>query len=203
MRKIIIIILVIAIIALVVGAYFLIAPKNNSAPGTSSTGQPGTLPAPIGASSTSGSPSSGAPGANGAATLPDYIGTVSEVYGTNIPSGATLSIGTTQGTVQVNNFYAANPSVVEGGVIVIKQTSSYALTYDPSTSEFWLAITGTPFATWQTSAEADFLETLGINEADACKLNVTSGVVYAPGNPLDGQDFPLTFCSSNGAFSGK
>jgi len=119
--------------------------------------------------------------------------TIAQAY-PNAATGTTLSIGTSQGTVHVNNFYNFGSGVTDGGVIIIKATSTYWFTYDPLTSEFWIAISGTPFNTLQLVAEQDFLATLGVSEADACKLSVSEGVPYSPGNSLDGQSFPLSFC---------
>lgn len=175
-RRIIIVLIVVAIVAVLVAGFYLLfsQKRSNAAPAaTTGGGQIGALP-------------------------PASTTTASDVYG-NTPTGAQFSIGTAGGTVLVNNFYLSNPPVVDGGTIVIKQTPNYAITYDPETSEFWLAIMGTPFATWQSAAEQDFLATLGVSKTDACKLDVTSGVVYSPGDPNDGKDFPLSFCVT-GAF---
>lgn len=58
---------------------------------------------------------------SGSSSLPDYIGTTSEVLG-NLPTGDTLAIGTSQGTVSLNNFYASDPPVNEAGDLILKQT---------------------------------------------------------------------------------
>jgi hypothetical protein len=128
-----------------------------------------------------------------AVALPDYLGTASQVFG-DVPTSSLLAIGTAKGTVMVDNFYAANPPVVEGGLVVVAMAPNYRIVYDPAYSSFWLAITGTPFETWQAVAEQALLSTLRISEADACKLSVTSGILYQSGNPLDGKSFPLSFC---------
>lgn len=184
MKKIIIILIIVIILAGVgIGIFFLIRPSSTT--GTVTTNQAGALPAPTANSSAY-------------SDLPDYIGQASRIYA-SAPTGTYLQLGTSQGIVQVNNFYLANPPVVDGGDIVIKQTPNYTIVYDPIESTFWLGVTGSPFATWQNAAQQDFLTTLGVSEAGACKLDVASGVVYSPGNPDDGQDFPLTFCEG-GAF---
>jgi hypothetical protein len=182
MKRIVIILVVIVVfLALGVGLYFFFFNKSVPAGNEPVGGQAGTLPI---AAESSSIPSG----------LPDYIGRAADVIG-NLPTSTSIAIGTSQGTVQVANFYSSNPSVIDGGDIVLKQMQNYVIVYDPYSSGFWLGITGTPFATWQTAAEQDFLAMLGINQADACKLDVTSGVIYRTGNPLDGQDFPLSFCS--------
>jgi hypothetical protein len=185
MKKIIIILIVVIVLVAIGFGIFFITRQNTTTETNSTTIQTGTLPAPVANSST---PSG----------LPDYIGQASQIYA-SAPTGTYLELGTSQGIVQVNNFYLANPPVVDGGDIVIKQTPNYVIVYDPLESTFWLGITGSPFVTWQSTAQQDFLTTLGVSEADACKLDVTSGVIYSPGNPDDGEDFPLTFCGG-GAF---
>ncbi len=118
----------------------------------------------------------------------------------NLPTSTYISLGTTKGIVQINNFYLLNPTVDDGGDVVIKQTQNYSIVYDPTDSSFWLGISSNPFATWQAAAEQDFMATLGISSSSACKLDVTSGVIYSPNNPLNGKSIPLSFCQNNGAF---
>jgi hypothetical protein len=120
--------------------------------------------------------------------------TASQFY-PNAPTGQYFSIGTPHGVVQVNNFYASNPEVINGGDLLIKQTADYWFTYSPSDGSFWIAVSSTPFDAVRQTAEADFLATLGVNEADACKLDVSVGVPYDPSNSLSGESLPLSFCS--------
>jgi hypothetical protein len=195
MRRIIIIsVIIILLVALGIGLYFLfggkVSPSNLN---STSGGQLGNLPS----SAQSNTTGSGV----GSSTLPDYIGQAADFFGP-LPTSTYISIGTSQGAVQVNNFYLSNPPVDEAEDVAIKQTTNYYIVYDPSSSSFWLGIISVPFANWRTVVEADFLTTLGISQADACKLNVTVGVVYSPGNPDNGQSFPLSFCSG-GAFEGR
>lgn len=131
-------------------------------------------------------------------SLPDYIGSASEIYGA-LPTGNTLDIGTSQGTVTVRNFYASDPPVDEAGDLVIKITADYLIVYNPARGNFWLPIEGTPFASWQAVAEQDLMQTLGIGQSDACRLSAASGVIYSPGNPDDGISYPLSFCPSGGS----
>jgi hypothetical protein len=130
-----------------------------------------------------------------ASSLPDYLGTASEVFG-NDPTGTTLAVGTAQGTVTLNNFYASDPAVDTSQYIIIKITQNYLIDYDPTDSSFWIGVSGMPFSAWQTAAEQDFLATLGISKTDACKLTVVEGVIYDPSNVDDGMSFPMSFCGS-------
>ena len=145
---------------------------------------------------------SGGPGSNPVlppSSLPDYVGTASQVMG-KLPTGPLLTIKTPHGDVAVHNFYQANPPVNEAGDLVIKITRKYFIVVDtaPPTMNFWLGIKGKPFSTWRGVAEQDLLATLGVNKVDACKLSVTSGVIYTPGDPNDGKSFPLSFCGPGG-----
>jgi len=119
---------------------------------------------------------------------------VASVY-PNAPTEQYLSLGTANGIVRANNFYAASSTQVgTDGVLIIKQTPDYWFTYDPSDSSFWIAISGAPFATVRAAAEQDFLATLGVSQADACKLDLSVGVPYSAGNPMNGQSLPPSFC---------
>ena len=130
-----------------------------------------------------------------ASSIPDYLANASVVFGNN-PTGTTLQIGTSQGTVTINNFYDSDPPVDASQYIVLKYTQYYLIDYDPTDSSFWIGVISIPFSVWQSTAEQDLLTTLGISQSDACKLAVTEGVIYDPTNPDDGMSFPLSFCGS-------
>jgi hypothetical protein len=129
-------------------------------------------------------------------SLPDYADSASDVFGP-LPTSTTLDLGTSQGIVTVNNFYASNPPVDTSNYIVITITQNYLIDYNPTDSSFWIGVSGIPFSAWQSAAEQDFLATLGIDQGDACKLSVVEGVIYDPNNPDDGMSFPLSFCNSS------
>jgi hypothetical protein len=137
------------------------------------------------------------PPAVSSSTLPDYLGSVSEVFDT-FPTGPTFDIGTATGVVTVKNLYAPNAPVNMVQSVVFKETQDYLMVYDPVDSNFWIAVTvPNAFSTWRPVAEKDFLQTLGISTADACKLDVTEGVIYFAGDSNDGLSFPLTFCDTS------
>ncbi|HUZ92914.1 MAG TPA: hypothetical protein VNG29_02850 [Candidatus Paceibacterota bacterium] len=110
------------------------------------------------------------------------------------PTDPTITLGTAKGSVIVNNFYKLAVEQEEN-TLVFKKTDQYLLSYDTTNSSFWIQVSGTPFDDARKAAEADFLQTLGLSQADACKLAVSVGVPYSPGNALDGQFFPLSFCA--------
>jgi hypothetical protein len=119
---------------------------------------------------------------------------------TTIPPGDTINIGTTKGTVTMNNFYnnAVYLDQAEQAV-VIQQSSTYSIIYNIPDSSFVITVSGVPFADARQAAEAAFLTTLGISQADACKLDVTINAPYnIDPNPMD-QGLGLSFCGG-GAF---
>jgi hypothetical protein len=122
-------------------------------------------------------------------TLPAASSTVSS------PSGSTITIGTSQGSVAMNNFYKSPDYIAQDQqAVVIRQTATSTIIYNISDSSFWVGVNGTPFSDLRNAAEKYFLTTLGISEGDACKLNVTEGVIYSANNPDYGKSFPLSFC---------
>jgi hypothetical protein len=149
------------------------------------------------ATSSASSTTSSFPPSVSSSTLPDYLGSVSEVFDT-FPTGPTLTIGTSRGVVTVNNFYSSSTPVNMVQDVVFKETQDYLMVYDPTDSSFWIAVTvPNSFSTWQSVAEKDFLQTLGVNTADACNLTVVEGVIYSTGDPNDGKSFPLSLCGAS------
>ncbi|MBI4087697.1 MAG: hypothetical protein HY434_02600 [Candidatus Liptonbacteria bacterium] len=115
----------------------------------------------------------------------------------SIPEGDMLSIGTPRGAVEVKNFYKTAVGAREQ-FVVITSTDGFGINYDTYTSGFSVYISAAPFDTNRHLAEKDFLEILGINEADACKLKVWVG---ASPEDLSGYGLPrgedsrgLSFC---------
>jgi hypothetical protein len=117
-----------------------------------------------------------------------------------IPPGDTLSIGTTKGTVTMDNFYNNAVYLDQAEqTVVIQQSSTYSIIYNIPDSNFAITIVGTPFASVRPTAEGAFLTTLGISQSDACKLSVTINAPYnVDSNPAD-QGVGLSFCGG-GAF---
>ena len=93
------------------------------------------------------------------------------------PKTETISIGTTQGTVEVKNFYKTLIDTEEGSIIMA-DNENYQISYDRSDSKFYIDLViasdyrerGNLYS--QTKAESELLNILGIGQQDACKLNV-------------------------------
>lgn len=193
MKKTFIILGIVIVVILIAGGVYFFLEKPSA---TTINNEVGSLP-PVTSSTLPSAPSYSTSTVNpvlASSSLPDYLGAASEVFPT-APTSTMLEIGTSKGIVTMNNFYLSNPPVDDDEDLVIKITENYLIDYDPTDSSFWIGING-PFATWQSIAEQDFLATLGISQADACKLKVTDGVIYSPNNPDDGKSFPLSFCGT-------
>jgi hypothetical protein len=170
MKKTVIIIAGIAAIALIaIGAFFLIA-KNNSTGGTGSE-PTGTLP----------------PASTGTAMIPPVAA----------PTGTTFDIGTSGGTVSVNNFYKTTPYITQDRLtVVVETTAQYEIIYYTGDSSFIITILSVPFDASRQAAEAAFLSSLGISKQDACKLSVYEGVPADVSDQYVGKQFPLSFCQN-------
>ncbi|HVO28553.1 MAG TPA: hypothetical protein VMT81_01040 [Candidatus Paceibacterota bacterium] len=116
------------------------------------------------------------------------------------PTGATLTIGTPEGGVVMNNFYNTTRQVsADHTAILIEQTSTYNITYYAPDSSFNILIEAAPFETVRAEAEQAFLQALGISQADACKLNVKVGTTIDVDPDYAGVNLGLSFCAA-GAF---
>lgn len=118
----------------------------------------------------------------------------SPVY--QIPASVTITIGTSQGSVTVDNFYKEALGA-EDEFIILARNDNYEINYDTTDSGFYLDIKQPPFAINRTSAELNFLTLLGVGQSDACKLKVAVGAEPAADAGLNGQSLPLSFCSSS------
>ena len=103
------------------------------------------------------------------------------------PKTETISIGTGNGSIEVKNFYKTLVDTEEGSIIMA-DNENYQISYERSTSVFYIDLR-TETAS-QPQAEADLLNILGIGQQDACKLNV---LVFQPGKTNGAK---LSFCTN-------
>lgn len=139
------------------------------------------------------SPTPVTPSNSGVASPAANSGELSPVY--QVPASPTITLGTSHGSVTVNNFYKIAPGA-EDEFIVIARNDNYEINYDTTNSGFYIDIKQPPFTANRASAEADFLNLLGVNQADACKLTVAIGAEPAA-SAGSGGSFPLSFCVSS------
>jgi hypothetical protein len=173
MKKIIIIVGALVVIAVIVFIFFFVFMKGGVVTPPPGSGSTGNLP-------------------------PVATTTLSEH-----PTGPTFQMGTSAGSVTVNNFYNDPTQVSQDRTsILIAQSSTYNITYYAPDSSFNIGILKGPVPEARTAAEAAFLTALGISKADACKLNVTIGVPYDVDPSYADRNLGLSFCSG-GAFQAQ
>jgi hypothetical protein len=119
---------------------------------------------------------------------------LSPIY--QIPASATITIGTAHGSVTVNNFYKSALGA-EDEFIILAKNNDYEINYDTDSSAFYLDIKQAPFDINRASAEANFLNLLGVDQLDACKLTVAVGAEPVVDSGLNGKVSPLSFCASS------
>ncbi len=105
----------------------------------------------------------------------------------SFPKTPTIDIGTSQGVVEVKNFYI-HFAYTEEGSLILKDGDDYSIGYKPDNSGFLIYLKTPPLASAREKAENDFLDILGISQSDACKLTVR--VATAP----NGENSGLSFC---------
>ena len=114
-----------------------------------------------------------------------------------MPTGTTLALGTKQGSVTVNNFYASAVYITDDGqTVVLGEKPQYSIAYNVNDSSFIITLLSTPVQAARQAAEAAFLASLGASKQDACKLNVVEGVPEAVSDQYVGRSFPLSFCGT-------
>jgi len=166
-RKTIITIAIIAIILLTIVIYFVL---RETSPTTS--------------------PGGGSQGTSGSLPLV-ATGTAS------FPSGTTFNIGTSQGSVTVNNFYKTNAYITQDQqTVVLVENTNYTIVYNRDDSGFVIGLLSGSLQETRDAAETAFLSQLGISKSEACKLTVDERVLDKA-SPYDGQLMGLSFCSGD------
>lgn len=108
---------------------------------------------------------------------------------TPIPGPGTLIVS----GIAVNNFSDIAPFNPQGDKI-LAETNEYQIVYIPKFQEFKLTIKGKDFEKSQKAAESVFLQKLGIDAFNACRLTAEENVPNFVKNAYAGQVFPLSFC---------
>lgn len=110
---------------------------------------------------------------------------------TPLPSGKTLSIK----NIKVKNFYQKeNVSLGKLGEALFVDKQAYKITYYPDDQAFLITVLASPFETIRQAAEEEFLASLEINQAQACKLDVFITTPYSVNPNYAGQNHRLSFC---------
>lgn len=122
------------------------------------------------------------------------------VYQNSIETSETagkITLGTTSGGIEVNDFLSKNMGVVEGGDILLADNSEYFITFNRYSGRFWIGITSSVFEEYRVKAEENLLKILGLSERDACKLSVVIGAPFRSGGSeatIAPDETGLSFC---------
>jgi len=99
-----------------------------------------------------------------------------------------------EGDIEIDNFYKSAQVINENGDAVVNKSEDHETIYFPTGSQFLISIIGSPFDEAKLKAEVSFLQSLGISQDEACRLNV---IITTPrfANPEQaGQEYKLSFC---------
>ena len=166
MKKIIYIIIILAVIAGGVFAWFYFSQKSGVRNISENKNVAVSLPAPV----------------KTASPLPSSY-SIADTF----PKTDTISIGTENGAVEVKNFYKNIVDTEEGSAILVDNIN-YQISYDRNTSIFYIHFRNALVP--QSKAETELLTLLGIVQHDACRLNV---LVFQVGQ-INGSG--LSFCTN-------
>lgn len=101
----------------------------------------------------------------------------------------------TVGGVQMKDFTKTSTQMnQEGDLSIANVANSYQIVYLAHFQQFLITILGSPFDTQRQAAETAFLQSLGISQADACKLSVSISTPRYVNPDQAGQQYPLSFC---------
>ena len=170
MRKTIIIFIFVIIVGIAAIVAYLLYTQNNETTDLSGA----TLPINSSSSSASGISS-----------------TPSDNYGLP-PQGPQVTIQTSRGGIAMNNFYLGRQIATSAPAVMVTSTAAYDIWYSRSDGSFEIDLADSGPHPQSAPAEAAFLNALGIDAADACKLDVT-----VEGMTNDGDYMPvggLSFC---------
>jgi hypothetical protein len=112
---------------------------------------------------------------------------------------ATITIPTAQGDVPVRDI-TQHPAEQVQNTDVIEKNDQYSITYFSNEKSFLINILAEPVQKNRDTAESAFLKDLGVDYGQACKLTVSTYVLFDVNQNLAGQDYGLSFCPSGKQF---
>jgi hypothetical protein len=105
-----------------------------------------------------------------------------------------LTFQTQKGDVLTKNIYKNPVSMLSEKGVEFKNNSDYSIDFYPQDEGFLIIITNPDVKSALEKAGKDFVETLGISQADACKLKVTVTVPFSVSAQYGGGTYGLNFC---------
>lgn len=195
-RRIIIIIAVVIVLVVVLAIIFRFLGSSGNTPVPAEVGTVGTLPGPSNASSSAGS-GSAFTNSGGAPVSQGTEGGASSSYNNpngyhaitirpTVQSGGTKSLTITPAASDASGDYYLN---------TLTNASRYDMLYYAPDGSFTIVLLDpSNLASARTEAEAAFLSALNVNQATACKFEVSLRVPYGVNADASGVDYRLSFC---------
>ncbi len=105
-----------------------------------------------------------------------------------------ISVPTNQGSVAIPDI-TKNPieNLSDGGV-TFKLSDDFSIEYYAKDNSFIITLLNNDVEKAQKEAEQEFLQSLGVSQDDACKLNVIIGVPFSVNENFAGGVYKLSFC---------
>jgi len=127
-------------------------------------------------------------------------GLPSEGYYIPTSSDKDIHIQTPAGEVVINNIYKDAINTYSDGGVSFKNNNDYYIAYYPQDQGFIITIENQDIQTARQKAEADFVQTLGITQQQACQLRVSLGVPVSINEQASGGNYGLSFCPNGKPF---
>lgn len=96
--------------------------------------------------------------------------------------------------VKVADFINESANNEQPSFYTILRTSDFHLFYIPDQKLFYISITSYPFDEFRPLAEKQFLQSLGISQEEACKLDVDIATPMFANPDKAGEIYGLSFC---------
>lgn len=114
-----------------------------------------------------------------------------------VPDSEELNLITpTGGSVKVNNFYKF-AAFIAAPSVYLYDSPEYSIIFSESTKDFDIvlyAYDAKEANSLRAQAQNDFINILGISEAEACQLPVLLEIPYSYNQELSGKNYGLSFC---------
>lgn len=98
--------------------------------------------------------------------------------------------------VLVNDFFQLAKHTNKSGDVLFVDTEKYQILYLGKYNKFLISILSSPFLEIKKEAEGDFIKTLGVNQADACRLPVETTTPFFANPDYSGAIYTLGFCQT-------
>jgi hypothetical protein len=105
-----------------------------------------------------------------------------------------MTIQTGSGDVAINNLYKNPIAKLYHNGVLFQQASGFEMSFYPDDSGFIISLLNPDLQKSRDEAETAFLNTLGIDQKQACLLKVSLGTTADINEKAAGQNFGLIFC---------